>query len=175
MRTFFLMLCCMVAATTVHAAQTCKTDSIPASTPDSQLIDNGDGTVTDTKTGLMWKQCLEGLSGDCSGIADTFTWQQALLQPGTVNDTGGFAGYTDWRLPNIQELNSLVEEQCSGPAINLTYFPNTPASHVWSGSPDADNSNVTWNSAWNVNFNFGHSGSYNRTDSYAVRLVRNAQ
>ncbi|MCI5114223.1 MAG: DUF1566 domain-containing protein [Candidatus Electrothrix sp. AX1] len=185
MRTFFLMLCCMVAATTVHAAQTCKTDSIPASTPDSQLIDNGDGTVTDTKTGLMWKQCLEGLSGDCSGIADTFTWQQALLQPGTVNANGGFAGYTDWRLPNIQELNSLVEEQCYEPAINLTYFPNTPTYlsntptsyvwFVWSGSPDADNSDVTFHSAWNVNFTNGDSGAYNRTDSYAVRLVRNAR
>ncbi|MCP4235257.1 MAG: DUF1566 domain-containing protein, partial [Aestuariibacter sp.] len=38
----------------------CQVD-IPASTPDSQLQDNGDGTVTDNKTGLMWKQCSEGL------------------------------------------------------------------------------------------------------------------
>ncbi|MCI5116328.1 MAG: DUF1566 domain-containing protein [Candidatus Electrothrix sp. AW2] len=174
MRTFFLMLCCMASAATVHAA--CNSN-IPASTPDSQLIDNGDGTVTDTKTDLMWKQCLEGLSGDCFGTADTFTWQQALQQPGKINDTGGFAGYTDWRLPNIQELNSLVEEQCYSPAINLTYFPNTPSGAVWSGSPFAGNSD----SAWGVHFDLGCSGNddysseVNRLNEYAVRLVRNAQ
>ncbi len=176
MRTFFLMLCCMVAATTVHAAQTCKTDSIPASTPDSQLIDNGNGTVTDTKTGLMWKQCLEGVDGDnCENNSSSiFTWQKALQRPVTVNDAGGFAGYTDWRLPNIRELRSIVEEQCFNPAINLTYFPNTPSllfSSVWSGSPNADSSDY----AWNVNFSTGESNAFFRNLHYGVRLVRNAQ
>jgi hypothetical protein len=133
MRTFFLMLCCIFSAAAGHAA--CNSN-IQASTPDSQLIDNDNGTITDSKTGLMWKKCLEGLSGDdCStGTVGSFTWQQALQQPGTVNAGGGFAGHSDWRLPNIRELLSLVEEQCVGPAINTTRFPNTPSSVVWSGS-----------------------------------------
>ncbi|MCI5228088.1 MAG: DUF1566 domain-containing protein, partial [Candidatus Electrothrix sp. AX2] len=120
----FLLLICLSLAITVHAEQTCRTDFIPASTPDSQLVDNGDGTVTDSKTGLMWKQCLEGLSGsDCAtGSAESFTWQEALQQPGVINHAGGFAGYTDWRLPNINELISIVEEQCYNPAINLNRF-----------------------------------------------------
>jgi hypothetical protein len=172
MRTFFVIFFCVFSAASVHAD--CN-PNIPASTPDSQLIDNGDGTVTDTKTGLMWKQCLEGLSGsNCeTGSADSFTWQQALQQPGTVNDAGGFASYTDWRLPNIRELFSIVEQQCYLPAINTTHFPNTPTSYVWSGSPYASPTRTT--RAWYVHFSYGHSDYDSRTDSYAVRLVRNAQ
>jgi hypothetical protein len=171
---FFLMLCCMFSAMTVQAAQNCKPDSIPASTPDSQLIDNGDGTITDSKTGLMWKKCLEGVSGaSCeTGLMSTFYWQDALKQSGIVNREGGFAGYTDWRLPNINELDSIVEEQCFYPAINLSRFPNTPSLGVWSGSPYADNSDY----AWNVDFRFGFLFHYRGSScGVAVRLVRGGQ
>ena len=172
MRTYFLIFFCVFSTATAHAAQTCKTDSIPASTPNSQLTDNSDGTVTDSKTGLMWKQCLEGVSGNLceTDSPGSFTWQLALQQPETVNTGGGFAGYTDWRLPNIRELRSLVEEQCSAPAINLDRFPNTPSSYVWSGSPGADYSVY----AWYVSFNYGDSNFRYRYGS-AVRLVRDGQ
>ncbi|MCI5197559.1 MAG: DUF1566 domain-containing protein [Candidatus Electrothrix sp. AW5] len=172
-----IILCCVFFAASVHAAPTCETSSIPASTPNSQLIDNGDGTITDSKTGLMWKTCSEGQiyssspSSDCTGTATTFTWQGALKQPGVVNASSGFAGYTDWRLPNLKELRSIVEEQCYDPAINATRFPNTPSSFVWSGSPYADYSDY----AWSVNFSNGHSDSDSRNDSDAVRLVRGGQ
>lgn len=77
MRVFFLILCCMFFVATTHATQICKPTSIPASTPDSQLIDNLDGTITDSKTGLMWKQCLEGAEKDnCkTSSPSNFTWQ----------------------------------------------------------------------------------------------------
>ncbi len=171
MQTFFLLICCMFSAVTVQAAQTCKPDYIPASTPDSQLIDNGDGTVTDIKTGLMWKKCLEGVGGALCGTGSpsSFTWQTALEQPNVVNSGSGFAGYHDWRLPNIKELLSLVEEQCFYPAINLNRFPNTTdVSVVWSGSPYASDSNL----AWLVLFNYGYSLDGNRNDSINARLVR---
>jgi hypothetical protein len=179
MKTYFLLLCCMVSAATVHAQQTCNSN-MPASTPDSQLTDNGNGTITDSKTGLMWKQCLEGLSGnDCTtGTAGSFTWQQALQRPGTVNAGVGFAGHADWRLPNIKELRSIVEEQCSYPAINATRFPNanTPNSAVWSGSPYAGLSAY----AWLVYFHYGNSdityrNFYSSIGNGAVRLVRGGQ
>ncbi len=171
MRFFPLLVCCTLSAEAVHATQTCKPDSIPASTPDNQLIDNGDGSVTDSKTGLMWKKCLEGVSGaSCeTGSPSSFTWQAALQQPEIVISEGGFAGYTDWRLPNINELVSIIEEQCFEPAINLNRFPNTPNSYAWSGSPYVDSSNI---SAWIVNLGYGGSGIRNRSDNYAVRLVR---
>ncbi|WP_339136250.1 MAG: DUF1566 domain-containing protein [Candidatus Electrothrix sp. GW3-4] len=176
MRILVLMLCCIFSAVTAHAAlqQICRTDTIPASTPDSSLIDHGNGTVTDSKTGLMWKKCLEGAEGtDCEiGSPSNFTWQGALQQPGTVNASGGFAGYQDWRLPNIRELYSLVEEQCYSPAINLNRFPNTPQElTVWSGSPCV----TDLDSAWSVFLGYGYSKANNRNLSSAVRLVRGGQ
>ncbi len=79
-------------------AQTCK-DTIPASTPGSRFVVNGD-EVTDTETGLIWQRCTLGQTGnDCSGSASLHTWQQALQ-----------AAYAPWRLPNINELESIVEE-----------------------------------------------------------------
>ncbi|MCI5145411.1 MAG: DUF1566 domain-containing protein [Candidatus Electrothrix sp. AR3] len=173
MRIFFLMIFCIFSISTAYAAQTCKPDSIPASTPDSQLIDHGDNTITDLKTGLMWKKCLEGVSGNACEInsPDLFTWQEALQQPGTVNSEGGFADYDDWRLPNIKELISIVEKQCYDPAINLNRFPNAPSSSVWSGSPNAGYTSH----AWAVHFGYGSSNFINRNYDLYVRLVRGGQ
>ncbi|RWX45678.1 hypothetical protein H206_01435 [Candidatus Electrothrix aarhusensis] len=171
MQIFFGLIFCFFFVSITDAAQICKPDSILASTPDSQLVDNNDGTITDIKTGLMWKRCLEGVEGDnCeNGSPSDFTWQQALQQPRAVNDASGFAGYGDWRLPNIRELITIVEEQCYNPAINLNRFPNTPSSYVWSGSPHTEDSY----SGWDVYFLAGQSSYYNRRyRSYAVRLVR---
>ena len=172
MRTYLLIFFCLCFATTIHAEQTCKT-IIPPSTPDSQLLDNGDGTITDSNTGLMWKKCLEGVTGNnCeTNSPTTFTWQQAQEHSETVNDGGGFAGYTDWRVPTIEELRSIIEQQCYRPAINTTHFPNTPNSFVWSQSPYAGHSNY----AWYVNFGNGSSDVDVRSVNSAVRLVRNSQ
>ena len=154
-------------------AQTCKPESIPASTPNSQLQDNGDGTITDTKTGLIWKRCLEGQSGsDCaSGSAEAFTWEQALQRAQTVNSGGGFAGASVWRVPTIKELSSLVEHQCVDPAINLTRFPNASYDWLWSSSAVAGYASY----AWGVFFDFGYVNWSSEDDSGQVRLVRSGQ
>ncbi|MCI5142691.1 MAG: DUF1566 domain-containing protein [Candidatus Electrothrix sp. ATG1] len=75
--------------------------SISPTTPSSQLIDNNDGTVIDLETGLMWKKCLEGFSGDLclSGILAYYNWHQALKVPAEVDNGAGFANYHDWRYP----------------------------------------------------------------------------
>jgi len=143
-------------------------NNIPAGNPDEVYIDHGDGTVTDTRTDLMWKQCAEGLSGtNCqTGSAQSFTWANALARA----DASTFANYTDWRLPNVKELSSLVEECRSSPSINTNHFPNTPSSPFWSGSPNASQSNV-----WLVvNFEGGQVGSLRGSFS-RVRLVRGGQ
>ncbi len=170
MRICFCLIICLFLPVTVHAA--CS-PSIPASTPDSQLLDNGNGTITDLKTGLMWKKCMEGVVGDgCdTGAASSFTWEQALAQPDMINTGEGFAGYYDWRLPNIKELTSIVEEQCYNPAINLNRFPHASGSYVCSGTPSAYYSN----SAWYVQFYTGRSSSYGRFTGFQVRLVRAGQ
>jgi len=114
------------------ADQYCR-DDIPSTAPDSRFADNGNGTVSDAATGLIWKQCAEGLSGaGCvTGVAAAFNWQQALQRATDAT----FAGQTDWRLPNKNELESLVERRCYDPAINARFFPNTPSDWFWSSSP----------------------------------------
>ncbi len=165
-------ICFFTLYSAVLSAQTCNPATIPASTPDSQLLDNGNGTVEDTKTGLVWKKCVEGVTGNAcdSGSPMTLNWQQALERSGIVN-SNGFAGNSDWRLPNIKELRSIVEEQCYSPAINLNRFPNTQSSGFWSGSPNAYGLYY----AWFVHFAYGCSYSGDRDASFQVRLVRGGQ
>jgi hypothetical protein len=151
-----------------QGAQTCH-DDILATAPDSRFQDNGNGTVTDLATGLIWKQCAEGLSGgDCAtGSPSAFTWQQAL-QHAADHD---FAGSALWRLPNKNELASLVERRCSNPAINTISFPNTPLRWFWSSSPHAGYSY----GAWYVRFSYGYVGNGDKASQLYVRLVRGGQ
>lgn len=170
------LLTCLLALLLpqVSNAQTCKPESIPATASIRQLTDNGDGTVTDAKTGLMWKQCSEGLSGaGCAiGSAQTYTWQAALAQAQRVNDSGGFAGKTGWRLPNAKELHSITEKQCYNPAINLVRFPNTdPYVYFWSASPFARDGDY----AWNGDFFHGNINTEFKYETLQVRLVRDIQ
>ena len=127
---------------------------VHGTSPGPSFTDNGNGTVTDNATGLMWDQCAWGQSGnDCTGNASTHNWQAALGVPATAN-ASNHRGYNDWRLPNIKELESLVNlTKSQPPAIDTSFFPNTPSNTFWSGSPVAIDSNV----AWNVNFYYGNS------------------
>ena len=147
---------------------TCNS-SVTATAPDSRYTDNLDGTITDTQTGLMWKQCLEGRDSTTTacdtGIVSSFSWQAALQQAQTVNNIG-FAGHTDWRLPNRNELNSLVERSCSYPAINIAIFPDTDLTYAWTSSPE----DIGY--AWRVSFNEGNVTDSNQVFTSSVRLVR---
>lgn len=154
-------------AAPAQAEQVCSYDSIRATAPASRFAANGDGTVTDTATGLVWKRRSEGQDWDgstCTGAATAHTWQQALV----LADGASFAGRGDWRLPNIKELASIVELACSSPAIDLGPFPATPGSAYWSSSPRAGNAGY----AWYVYFSLGYDGKYYKYSTYHVRLVR---
>lgn len=161
--------CSLVLSATLNAA---CIETIPQSTPNSQLQDNGDGTVTDLGTGLMWRQCSLGQLPDTScsgGDSYLYTWDQALSHADDVN----FAGYTDWRLPNIKELYSLVEVSCSSPAINSERFPNTSSSQAYWSATAYD---VIEDYFYSVRFNVGRSGiSIRNLPVGFVRLVRGGQ
>jgi hypothetical protein len=147
-----------------------------------KYIDHGDGTITDTETGLMWKRCSEGLEGvNCEkGKAKKYEYDDAVQRFKNVE----YAGYSDWRLPTVDELKTLV--YCSKgvknkedgwcnygserPTINQQAFPNT-TDWYWSSSPFANYSG----DAWYVNFYYGYSNYDFRGDGSAVRLVRGGQ
>ncbi len=75
----------------------------------NDFVDNGDGTVTDKATGLIW-------SKDDSG--EGFLWKDTLAYA----ENATVAGYDDWRLPNIKELQSIADYSGVFPAINTTFF-----------------------------------------------------
>lgn len=157
------------------SAQICNS-AVKRTAPSSHFSNNLDGTVDDLKTGLMWQHCSVGLGGgDCAvGSASVFTWDQALHQVEILNNNGGFAGYSDWRLPNIRELESLVEIGCHDPAINITVFPNTPASPSWTSTPYPGP--ITTHLVGAISFETGYYGGYSRDFPFGgliVRLVRN--
>ena len=63
------------------------------------FVDNGDGTISDEATGLMWAQADSG---------EAMNWEQALAYAQEMNDQGHL-GYDDWRVPNVKELQSIVD------------------------------------------------------------------
>lgn len=173
-----VLACLTILLPMISEAQTCLTSTIPATTPTSRFHDNNNGTVTDTKTQLMWKKCSEGqmwdeISNTCSNGNHYYTWGLALNMAKTANSEF-FANYTDWRMPNLTELHSIVERQCYGPAINLTIFPNVSDYYSsWSSSVNSsDASKVSY-----IYFYDGSDYGSSKDDSVtpkAVRLVRGA-
>ncbi len=136
--------------------------------PSSDYVDNLNGTVTHTPTGLTWMRCSVGQTWNgttCTGTANTYAWDQAKALTQT------YAGHNDWRLPDLLELKSLVDYTRSRLAINASVFPAASASYFWSGSPFAGYSDY----AWSVYFYFGYDSWYGRDFAHPVRLVRAGQ
>ena len=169
-----LLMLLSVTAVPAWADVVCTNESnvVLATTPTADFVLHGDNTVTHTRTGLMWMRCSLGqdlTSSDCSGNTSGHNWQNALNEVQDFNTIGGFAGYTDWRLPNKNELESIVEQRCWSPAINAAVFPNTRSGSYLSSSPTAFYSN----NAWYVSFFDGAVGS--TVGGGSVRLVRGGQ
>src|SRR5262245_39207213 len=81
--------------------------------------DNGDGTITDNTTGLMWEK--KSLDGSLHNASAVYTWESAFAFIVQLNAGSGFAGHTDWRLPNAKELQSIVNFEHSGPAVSPAF------------------------------------------------------
>ncbi|MCL6584441.1 MAG: DUF1566 domain-containing protein, partial [bacterium] len=124
----------------------------------STFVVNGDGTVTDTSTSLMWQQDTAG----------PMNWEEAI----NYCENLSLGGYTDWRLPNRNELQSLLDYNHFSPAIDATVFPNTANTAYWSSTTYAGDPEC----AWLVDFYQGNVFGpyrYNKSDKvYYVRAVR---
>lgn len=167
---YLMIILSLVLAGSVQA-QTCNTSIIPA-TPNSRFMLYTNGTAFDKKTGLIWMRCALGQTWNsaaktCNGTQTTYSWQAAL----NAAEVASFAGFSNWRLPNLKELSSIVERRCYDPAINLTVFPAETGSSFWSASPYANFSDF----AWFVTFDDGDGYYVGKSDVSAVRLVRGGQ
>lgn len=140
--------------------------------------------VIESDSGLMWKPCPEGLSGDkCNeGKAEKLTWHVSMVKYGTK--TTSAEGYDDWRLPTAAELKTLMRCEtgkppkfpgtCNqkSPAIDVNKFPNVENyPHYWSASEHNLMSGHS-NHAWAASFNNGFIYSTVKDSAHHVRLVR---
>ncbi len=119
---------------------------------------NGD-IVTDNKTGLQWQD-----NADAS--TTTKIWTDAINYCENLT----LDGYSDWRLPNINELKSIVDRSKSNSAI-VDGFANFSSSYYWSST-----SNVGYEDyAWYVLFYHGSVSYYYKYGNFYVRCVRAGQ
>jgi Protein of unknown function (DUF1566) len=120
---------------------------------------NGDGTVSDQVTHLMWQQAADPLN---------YTQSDALAYCMNLD----LGGHTDWRLPTRIELVSIVDYSVGGdnivPTINAVAFPNTPVAGFWSSTPLSG----TPTFGFYVWFNFGIEDFGDGATAFRVRCVR---
>jgi hypothetical protein len=174
------------------AAAACQTKFSAALTKAGtacHYLDNGDGTVSDLNTGLVWEQ----KSVTCAGphcYSDEFTWSTGTNNPdgtafttflyglngGTSPDgvatSGCFTGHCDWRLPTIEELSGIVDLSAAGcfsgsPCIDPVFGP-TQANYYWSATTIAGLPTF----AWDVVFLSGTVSLGSKTFNFYVRAVR---
>jgi hypothetical protein len=123
--------------------------------------------VTDSKTNLVWRRCVEGMTWDntkCSGKAQKMNYKAAQKLAASQSTPA-------WRIPTKEELLSLVDKTSKKkPRIDTAAFPNTPSGLTWATRPETkDNLN-----AWMVDFRNGHVFGNNGSKTPVLRLVRAA-
>lgn len=142
--------------------------TLSQSAPDSQfsVIETG-GVVKDNTKALMWMRCSLGqiwTGSSCEGEASEMNWTTAV----TLASQTSFAAFNDWRLPNKNELNSLIETACTQPSTNQNIFPGTVSNGYWTSSPyDDDRKHI-----WTIYFDNGNVFPSAASNTATVRLVR---
>lgn len=121
----------------------------------NNFTDDGNGTVMDDTTGLMWQQDDDGV---------TRNWETAL----SYCEELLLAGHSDWRLPDAKELGSITDVTWYQPSIDTTYFPTAKSSTYWSSTASAD----PLFDVWSVFFNNGVVAGHGYTYINYVRCVR---
>jgi len=122
---------------------------------------NGDVVVFDRSTGLCW--AMDGNEAGCNNGA-VITWPNAIIYANGLD----FAGFTDWRLPNVFELNTLVNYTLTNPPLLEPPFSNTAVDGYWT----ATTYKAADTFAWRVKFTNGATYTIVKTDSMYMRCVR---
>lgn len=124
----------------------------------ARLVSNRNGTVTDPVTGLMWQQI---------SASEPFTWEEALAYAEGLT----LAGYSDWRLPNRNELQTLASYTRQSPAIVSELFGETRSAAYWTSTT----SRHLARQAWLVHFASANVYADEKTGTAYVRLVRGGE
>jgi hypothetical protein len=125
---------------------------------DNTLSRNDNGVVSDSSTSLQWQDNISSVKKD---------WEDAI---GYCSDLT-LDGYSDWRLPNKNELLSIVDYSKYNPSIKEDVFQNIESSYCWSSTTYATNTS----NAWNVDFDNGYARNGTKDNSLCVRCVRVGQ
>ncbi len=152
----------------VMAEQSCDSKKV-ATAAMSRFKDGGNGTLIDTQSQRIWLRCSLGMSwtgSSCEGNSLTYSWGAAEAAVVNLN-AKQVAGHNNWRLPTVEELNTIVERQCFKPAINLDAFPFSPEAGFWS-STTAAGINAR---AWIVHFLHGQQYIANQMQDWRVRPI----
>jgi len=126
----------------------------------AQFFEDG-YAIKDVKNGINWLRCTVGQTWDydtkqCDGEIVKLNHKEIeQAQSQASEQLGG-----SWRLPTLEELESLVCKSCSKPKINEKYFPGISPEAYWTNTPNIFNSKMYWT----VNFMTGHN--YSRFFSY---------
>lgn len=142
------------------------------SMPAARFRDNGDGTVTDIESKLMWMRCSMGQrwqSGACIGTAGAVTWRDAQGHADQVNLDGG-ASFSDWRLPSLRELATITARECVRPRTNLVVFPGTATAAYWSAT--ARPGEASGERAYALGFGADGVLAARKDERHHLRLVR---
>ena len=117
-----------------------------------------------------WRETVWTASADNLTTPKTMLWSDTEGTPSAIVSCADleYAGYSDWRLPNIKELMSIVDYEKVGPTIDDTFFPNTQSNFYWSSTTYASYTDV----AWLVDFTNGYVGLTSKANAGYVRPVR---
>jgi hypothetical protein len=128
---------------------------------EQRFLDGRDGTIYDVVTGLTWSKDSIDIDGD--GKPDRLTWGEALR----VCSSMGLADQGEWRLPNVRELQGLIDFGIGVPACNPV-FDAVPDLY-WT-STSCVGGGADW--AWTVYFGVGDTTARRKSDACYVRMVR---
>ena len=137
-----------------------------------RFVDNGDDTVTDTCTQLMWQKDMADTNGGGVNNSDKLFWCDAL----TYCEDLTFAGQSDWRLPNVRELHTLVDFSRASPAIDTDFFDATSGGE-WVHWTSTSIANANGDCEWLIFFDTGRLSSVCTSNEQAlghIRAVRDA-
>jgi len=164
--TVFLVVLLTSLISAAAEKQSCN-QNIFESTPTITYVLKNDGTAIHEVTGLIWMRCSLGQEWNgstCTKDPQLYTWGGALQAASRIN----FAGFSDWRVPNKNELETILEERCNSPTINQAVFPATPPFYFWTSSPYAG----LGDAAWSIDFGYGSINASIKNGQLNVRLVR---